>query len=231
MSASELVAEIRAGGVVAIVRSSSAEGLLLAAEAVRDGGLTAVALPLGSPDALRGLERTRVRLGRTVHLGVRGVFTADDARRAIRAGAEFLSAPTLNPEVVAEGAGAGVAVFPGGLTPTEITRAWELGAAMVAVSPAGPLGPQYIRALSGALPRVPLMPTGDISLEQVGAYLLAGAAALEVGEALVSEELLERRALPEIAARAAEFAEAVQRSRRISTQDAQPIRPVFGSEQ
>ncbi|MFA5027950.1 MAG: bifunctional 4-hydroxy-2-oxoglutarate aldolase/2-dehydro-3-deoxy-phosphogluconate aldolase [Candidatus Methylomirabilota bacterium] len=229
MGASELAAEIRAGGIVAVLRSSTAAELLSAAEAVRDGGLTAIALPLGSPELLRGLERARVRLGRTVRLGVRGVLTADDARRAVRAGAEFLSAPTLNPEVLAEGAGAGVAVFPGGLTPTEIARAWELGAAMVAVSPAGPLGPQYIRALCAALPHVPLMPTGDISLEQVGAYLLAGAAALELD--LVSIELLERRALPEITARAAEFAEAVRRSRRISAQDAQPIRPVFGSEQ
>jgi 2-dehydro-3-deoxyphosphogluconate aldolase/(4S)-4-hydroxy-2-oxoglutarate aldolase len=228
MSPDDVVKQITQGGIVAIIRLPSADDLLPAAEAIRDGGVTAVEFTLTTPGALQALARARLRLGREIRLGVVTVLAAEAARDSIRAGAEFLTAPNLNPEVVRAGREAGVPVIPGAFTPTEIVQAWDLGASLVKVFPAGPAGPRYIKDLRGPLPHIPLVPTGGVSLENAGAFILAGAAALGVGGELVSTDLLERRAFREITARAREFAEAVRLARAQAKRPVQPIQPIEG---
>jgi 2-dehydro-3-deoxyphosphogluconate aldolase/(4S)-4-hydroxy-2-oxoglutarate aldolase len=228
MSPDDVVKQITQGGIVAIIRLPSADDLLPAAEAIRDGGVTAVEFSLTTPGALQALARARLRLGREIRLGVGTVLAAEAARDSIRAGAEFLTAPNLNPEVVRAGREAGVPVIPGAFTPTEIVQAWDLGASLVKVFPAGPVGPRYIKDLRGPLPHIPLVPTGGVSLENAGAFILAGAAALGVGGELVSTDLLERRAFREITARAREFAEAVRLARAQAKRPVQPIQPIEG---
>lgn len=228
MGLAETIAEIRAGGIVAGLRLSSAAELLPTVEALRAGGVAAVQVPLDSPEILAALERVRLTLGRPVLLGAGRVLTASDARQAIRSGAEFLFTSVPIPEVTAAGNEAGVPVVAGALTPAEILRAFELGSAMVALFPAGPLGPRYLAEASGALPHIPLLPAGGITLENAGPFLHAGAAALLVDEALASSDLVHRRAFDEIAGRAAEFAEAVRQARGVSARAVQPIKPIEG---
>jgi 2-dehydro-3-deoxyphosphogluconate aldolase / (4S)-4-hydroxy-2-oxoglutarate aldolase len=57
----------------------------------------------------------------------------------------------------------------------------------VKVFPAAVGGPSYLRALRGPLPHVPLVPTGGIAIEEVGAYLAAGAVCVGLGGALVGD--------------------------------------------
>lgn len=213
MTGGAAVTRIRDGGIIALLRPLSATDLLAAAEALRDGGIAAIEITLPSPGALEVLERVRTALGRDAVVGMGAVLTKDQARDAIRAGAEFLAAPTLNPEVLRAGIDAGVPVIPGALTPTEIVRAWELGASLVKVFPVSTVGPRYIADLRGPLPHIPLVPAGGVSLGDVAAFVQAGAAAVEVGSDLVSPEALGRQALRDIARRAQEIVEAVQKAR------------------
>jgi len=136
VDAREAVDWIVTGGVVAIIRLPSADDLLLAAEAIRAGGVTAIEFTLTTPGALQALGSARIQLGRGILLGVGTVLTAEAAREAIRGGAEFLVAPSFNSEMVRAGREAGVPVIPGALTPTEIVQAWEAGASMVKLFPA-----------------------------------------------------------------------------------------------
>ncbi|MGQ9517405.1 MAG: bifunctional 4-hydroxy-2-oxoglutarate aldolase/2-dehydro-3-deoxy-phosphogluconate aldolase, partial [Anaerolineae bacterium] len=85
-----------------------------------------------------------------------------------------------------------VPVIPGALTPTEILQAWELGADMVKVFPAGALGPRYLKDILAPLPQLRLIPTGGITLENAGEYIRAGAVAVGVGG-----DLLDARAIAE----------------------------------
>ena len=77
--------------------------------------------------------------------------------------------------------------MPGAFTPTEVIRAHAMGASAVKLFPASVGGPSYLRALLGPLAGVPLVPTGGIAIEEVGAYLAAGAACVGLGGALVGE--------------------------------------------
>ncbi|HSB80076.1 MAG TPA: bifunctional 4-hydroxy-2-oxoglutarate aldolase/2-dehydro-3-deoxy-phosphogluconate aldolase [Candidatus Methylomirabilis sp.] len=228
MSVMDAVERIVAGGVIAIIRLPGPGDLLPAAEALREGGITAIEFALTEPGAIQAIEAVRIRLRGSVLLGVGTVLSPEAARDAIRAGAEFLVGPTLNPEVIRAGREAGVPVIPGAFTPTEIVQAWDSGASLVQVFPAGPIGPRYIKDLRGSLPHIALVPTGGVSLENVGAFIYAGAAAVGVGGELVSQDLLDRRAFREITDRAQEFVEAIRRARRAAPHAVPPIKPIEG---
>ena len=228
MGARETIEQLVAGGVVAIIRLPSPEDLVPAAEAIREGGITAIEFTLTTPGALQAIGSARSKLGGGVLLGVGTGLTAEAARDAVRAGAEFLVAPNLNPEVVRIGREAGVPVVPGAFTPTEIVQAWDLGASLVKVFPAGPVGPRYIKDLQGPLPHIPLVPTGGVSLENVGAFIQAGAAAVGVGGELVSKDLLARRAFREITVRAREFSQAIRQARGQVGRPVPSVRPIEG---
>ena len=207
------VQQIVGGGVIAILRLQAADDLVPAAEAIRAGGVTAIEFTLTTPGAIRELGPARARLGPGVLFGVGTVLTAEAAREAIEAGAEFVVAPNLNAAVIRTCRDVGVPVVPGAFTPTEVVQAWDLGASLVKVFPVGSVGPRYIRDLRGPLPHIPLVPTGGVSLQTAETFIHAGAAALGVGGEMVSRDLLARRDFAEITLRARAFARAVARAR------------------
>jgi 2-dehydro-3-deoxyphosphogluconate aldolase/(4S)-4-hydroxy-2-oxoglutarate aldolase len=169
-----------------------------------------------------------MQLGRDIRLGVGMVLTAEQARDALRAGAEFLTAPTINLAVVRAAREADVAMGSGAFTPTEIVQTYEAGANLVMVFPVGAVGPRYIHEVQGALPHIPLVPTGGISLEDAGAFIQAGAAAIRVGDELTPRGLLERRDFRGIAAWARGFSDAVARARGHAKQTPPTIKPIEG---
>jgi 2-dehydro-3-deoxyphosphogluconate aldolase/(4S)-4-hydroxy-2-oxoglutarate aldolase len=122
----EPVTHIVAGGIIAILRLERAEDLSPAAEAIREDGVTAIEATFTMPGSIGALGPARAKLGRDVLLGIGEVLTPEASRDAIRAGAQFIAAPTLNPEVVRVCREARVPVIAGAFTATEIVHAWEL---------------------------------------------------------------------------------------------------------
>ncbi|PYS57764.1 MAG: 2-dehydro-3-deoxyphosphogluconate aldolase, partial [Acidobacteria bacterium] len=107
-----------------------------------------------------------------------------------------------------------VAVFPGALTPTEVVRAWNVGADAVKVFPAGAVGgASYLKALKAPLPQIELVPTGGVSLKTAADFINAGAMALGVGADLVDTKALREGRDEVIAKRARQFLEIVREAR------------------
>lgn len=173
--------------VMAIVRTRHTAVIPDLVRTLVEGGLTMVEIALASPDTLDGVRATR-RLGITeLILGVGTVLTAEEGRSALQAGASFLVSPAVIPEVITDATSRGIAIFPGAYTPTEILSAANAGAVAVKVFPASVGGPQYIAALEGPFPDIPLLPTGGVQLSDVRAYLEAGATAVAIGSPLVQD--------------------------------------------
>jgi 2-dehydro-3-deoxyphosphogluconate aldolase / (4S)-4-hydroxy-2-oxoglutarate aldolase len=102
--------------------------------------------------------------------------------------AGYLVAPDFRPEVVGWAVERGLPVVPGALTPTEVAAAWGAGATAVKVFPVSAVGgPAYVRAVRAPLPEVPLVPTGGVGIDDIGAYLDAGAAAVGLGSPLLGD--------------------------------------------
>ncbi|GMU93869.1 MAG: 2-dehydro-3-deoxy-phosphogluconate aldolase [Candidatus Hydrogenedentota bacterium] len=198
--------------IVAVVRADSGgDDLVRVVEAVAEGGVHCIELTMTTPGALPALETASTKLAKAdVLLGVGTVLDAETCRLAILSGARFVVTPTLSTSVIQTARRYGVPVAAGAYTPTEVLSAWEQGSDFVKVFPASVGGPEYIKAIKGPLPQVPLMPTGGVEVENVGAFLKAGAAALGVGGNLVSKKLVDAKDYSGLAKNAQRFADAVR---------------------
>ncbi len=190
---------------IAIVRLDDLSAAVDIARALAEGGMTALEYTLSNRDAFTAVERVRAAVGDTLRVGLGTVLSAEDARRAVDAGAEFLVTPTLEPEVIAAAHEAGVPVACGAYTPTEIMTAWRHGAELVKVFPARSLGPAYIKDVLAPLAGLRLVPTGGVDLDNCAAFLKAGAYTVALGSNLVDGSLVRDRDWRALAARARQY--------------------------
>ncbi len=207
-----LLRRIRAGRVVAIVRLRQEAPLIRVAEALVEGGVTALEFTLTSPGAVAAIEQCRTRFGDDILVGAGTVLDEEEARRCLDAGAQFLVSPGFDRAVVTAARDAGALALPGALTPTEIVTAWRAGADVVKVFPARAFGPRYIADLLAPLPRIPLMPTGGVDETNAADYLRAGAIGVAVGGRLVAEDAVEHADWDALTARARVLVAAIQRA-------------------
>jgi 2-dehydro-3-deoxyphosphogluconate aldolase/(4S)-4-hydroxy-2-oxoglutarate aldolase len=213
MGKDDHVREIEQGGVIAIVRFDRSEDLIQVAQAIRAGGVRAIEFTMTTPNAIQIIQQSVREFGEDVLLGAGTVLDAETARAAILAGAEFIVAPTLDPEVIEICRRYSKIVIPGAFTPTEILTAWECGADFVKVFPAEFGGPAYFRAVLAPLPQVKLVPVGGVSLETAGDFIRAGAAAVAVGSNLVKKSAIAAKRFDELTELARGFVAAVAQGR------------------
>ncbi len=214
MSKHEVLAQIREVGLVPVIRAESPEVAGQAIEAIRAGGVPILEITMTVPGAIRLIEEMARRYGGDAVVGAGTVLDPETARACILAGARFVVSPSLNLETIACCRRYGVAVLPGALTPTEVVAAWQAGADMVKVFPAGAVGgPSYIKALKAPLPQIDLVPTGGVSLKTAADFIKAGATALGVGADLVDTKALQEGRAAEITRKARELVEIVKTAR------------------
>lgn len=170
--------------VVAILRAGSAERFGEITDVLVEAGIRAVEFTFTTPGVLGAIRTYAARKPADVVLGAGTVTSTEDAKRAVDAGATYLVAPTVDLDVIAWAVEHEIPILPGALTPTEIHTAWRAGAHAVKVFPASIGGPDYLKAIRGPLPDIPLVPTGGIDVRNAHAYLDAGAKALGIGSPL-----------------------------------------------
>ena len=208
------LALIREVGLVPIVRAPSSEDAFRAAEAIISGGIGIAEITMTVPNAIRVMERVAERYGDKVLLGAGTILDPESCRAALLAGAEFIVTPSLDVRVIEMARRYSKPCFPGALTPTEVLTAWQAGADMVKIFPAGPVGgPKYIKALKGPFPQIDFVPTGGVNLETTPEFIKAGAAAVAVGGELVDVKALREGKVDVITSNARRFMDAVRAAR------------------
>ncbi|HEX4812928.1 MAG TPA: bifunctional 4-hydroxy-2-oxoglutarate aldolase/2-dehydro-3-deoxy-phosphogluconate aldolase [Nonomuraea sp.] len=181
----EIVRAVTEQRVFGIVRTAGADAAVAAAEAVLEAGLRAVEVALTTRRALDAVARLAGARPEAL-VGAGTVLDAAAARAAVEAGARFLVSPSLHPDVIRAGHRYGVPVFPGAATPTEIVRALEEGADAVKIFPAAAASPSWLRDVRAALPQLPAIPTGGVTIDDAPEWIAAGAVACGMGSALTS---------------------------------------------
>ena len=189
-SRSEIVAEVEKLGVVAIIRMPDPAALRAVVDALAEGGVRALEVTMTVPRAIELIKEIAPTLPADFLFGAGTLLDPDTVHRAIDAGAQFIVSPVFRPEVIKAAHADGVPVMPGCFTPTEILSAWEMGADVIKVFPATSVGPGYLKDIRGPLPQIKLMPTGGVSIDNVGDWLRAGAVAVGVGSAIVDTKAI-----------------------------------------
>lgn len=205
---------IRETGIVAIVRGTGIDSLFKIAEALREGGVRVIEVTLNTPGAIEMIGELEKEFGAEMLIGAGTVLDPETARAVILAGAKFVLGPTLNLNVSKLCKRYNTVYVPGVLTPTEIISAWEAGAQVVKVFPAGTLGPRYIKELRGPLPQVEMMPVGGVTVDNAAEFIKAGASALGIGGELVDLDAVKTGRFDLLTEKAHRFIEAVQDGRR-----------------
>ena len=105
-------------------------------------------------------------------VGAGSVVSVKMAKDAINAGADFIVMPGFNEDVVKFCKKKNVLCVPGVLTPTEITKAINLGCDILKLFPAEISGGvKYLKAVSAPFPKVKFIPTGGINEGNYKDYL------------------------------------------------------------
>lgn len=180
-------------GIVAAVRVHSTDEALFAAEAVIEGGIPVIEIPLTVPKATQVITHL-LENAPAVVVGAGGVMDTAMARQCLDAGALFLTSDGLHPGVIEFGVKQDVVVFPGALTPTEVIAAWGAHSDFVKVVPCAQIGGEtYIGSLHRMYPHIPLIAAGGVCEKNASKFIFAGATALGIGRELLPPEALRHR--------------------------------------
>ena len=207
------VARTREAGMVVIIRGVPADWAVPIGEALLAADVDVMEITLNTPQALEMIAALRAALGEQMVIGAGTVLSVEDAEHALAAGAEFFVSPHLDTDIVAFANEHDCMVVPGAFTPTEVFTALRAGASIVKVFPANIVGPQFFKDLQGPFGRIPLLPTGGITVENAATYIHHGALALGVGAGLLDWQSLDAQ-FDRVTASVRAMREAVMQARR-----------------
>lgn len=196
--------------LVGIVRTNTSEDAIWASSLLVESGIHWIEIPFTVPHAADVIETLSEKYPQAV-IGAGTVLEAKEAVQALGAGAQFLVSPMLNEPLIQLGVEQNILTLPGCTTPTEIYKAWMLGASAIKLFPAQAIGgSEFISAVKGPFPHIPLVATGGIELPHVAGYLKAGALAVGVGGPLIPKQAVAQRDEATIRHLAARYLDAVK---------------------
>jgi 2-dehydro-3-deoxyphosphogluconate aldolase / (4S)-4-hydroxy-2-oxoglutarate aldolase len=210
MTKTEVVNHIIDSGVVAVIRMKDTNRLLKVIEAVRSGGVKSIEITMTVPGAIEIIHQLSKVVPPDVLIGAGTVVDEETAGKVIEAGAKFVVGPVLNLGIVSLCVKRGIPVMPGCYTPTEILAGWKAGADIIKVFPATSLGPKYIKDLRGPFPDIRLMPTGGVTIDNVGEWIIAGACAVGIGSDLLDKKAIDEERYEVLTERASRMVHNVQ---------------------
>lgn len=163
--------KIAAIGLVPVIKIDRVEDAIPLCRTLKEGGLPVAEITFRTDAA----EESIRRVGKAypdILLGAGTILNAEQAERAIDAGAGYIVSPGFSRSVVEFCLKKGVPITPGAVTPTEIQYLIEYGLEVAKFFPAEQAGGlAMIKALAGPFPQMKYLPTGGIGAQNVLAYL------------------------------------------------------------
>jgi len=203
---------LHALGLVAVIRGPSPDLTVRMVEALVAGGVLGIEITYTTPNAaavVRALDRA---FGDVILLGMGTLTDPSQATEAQDAGARYLVSPITDEALARAMVATGLPVMIGALTPTEVFRAHQMGSDVVKLFPGSAVGPDYVKALHGPFPHIPIMPTGGVDEQNLADWFKAGVFAVGAGSQLSPSHLANAGQFDLITDVARRFAAAVQKA-------------------
>jgi len=210
----DVLTELQQAKLVAIMRGIHSDKVIETVVAMKKGGIYCCEVTFDQrsndfSETLKSIELIIKTFGDEVLVGAGTVLTVEQVDLAFKAGAAYIISPDTNPDVIKRTKELGMISIPGAMTPTEISSAWNSGADIVKVFPAGDLGTDYIKAISAPLSHVPLLAVGGVNTNNAREFLDIGCVGLGIGSALANKKLIEAGKFDEITKVAKEYIAAI----------------------
>lgn len=171
--------------LIGILRGVKPEEAEAVAEAVIDGGIRIVEIPLNSPDPLVSIGRVSKAFAGRAIVGAGTVIAADEVESVAAAGGQLIVSPNFNLQVVEKSKSLGLVSAPGVMTPSEAFAAVASGADVLKLFPGEILSLPVIEAFAAVLPKhPPLVLVGGVKAEGVAAFTQSPVSGFGVGSSL-----------------------------------------------
>ena len=212
MNALEMIGNTK---LIAIARGIYGSDLILSSKALYDGGVRAFEVTFVQSEDPEAARKNALLTAESISalknalpgaaVGAGTVMTAEQAETAFGAGAGFIISPNTDEAVIKRTKALGMVSIPGAMTPTEIVTAYELGADIVKVFPAGVLGVEYFKAVRAPLSHIPLAAVAGITKDNIALFERAGAAAYGISSSLYIKDAIREGNFDRIRRAAEEF--------------------------
>lgn len=185
--------------IIAILRGVRPDEVVGIGAALVAAGIDAIEVPLNSPDPLDSIAALARAFGSVARIGAGTVLEVSQVAAVKAAGGVLAVSPDMNPEVIAATRAAGMASYPGVMTPTEAFAALRAGATGLKLFPGSLIGPAGLAAIRAVLPAdAQCWAVGGAGPDNFAAWIAAGAHGFGIGTALYQPGLT----APEVRARA-----------------------------
>lgn len=197
--------------ITAILRGIDREHLEPVVEALYAGGIRLLEITFNQGSATRledtaaAIARVKEIYGDRLHVGAGTVMSVEEVAAAHRAGAEFILAPNVDEMVIRAAVDRGLCAIPGAMTPTEIAGAYNAGAQIIKLFPAGNLGLGYCKAVMAPLNHIPMIAVGGVDQYNLPSFLKAGFLGAGIGSNLTDRRLIQAGDYQGLKALAEEF--------------------------
>ena len=197
--------------ITAILRGIDREHLEPVVEALYAGGIRLLEITFNQgsttrlEDTAAAIARVKEIYGDRLHVGAGTVMSVEEVAAAHRAGAEFILAPNVDEMVIRAAVDRGLCAIPGAMTPTEIAGAYNAGAQIIKLFPAGNLGLGYCKAVMAPLNHIPMIAVGGVDQHNLPSFLKAGFLGAGIGSNLTDRRLIQAGDYQGLKALAEEF--------------------------
>jgi 2-dehydro-3-deoxyphosphogalactonate aldolase len=171
--------------LVAIIRGVTPAEAADIAQAIYDGGIRIIEVPMNSPEPLESIRIIADRFARRALVGAGTVLDPAEVEKIGAVGGKLIVSPNTDSAVIEATIAAGMVSSPGYFTPSEAFAAIRSGAHAIKLFPAEAASPSVVKSQRAVLPKnIPLVVVGGVTPESVPDWMAAGADGFGLGGAL-----------------------------------------------